>query len=397
MKIDDRLRAWWSYLQGLDGRLAGFPAADILNATGWARSVGSVCPYVTLHSRGGVTRAEADKAVKATAILELPSARGCMYVVGARDHALALRVGEPFSEAERRTARRLGVLDDEISRLDHAILDVLASGPMLPSELRRALGDAVRNLGDEGKKKGLTTTLPVALGHLQVRGEIRRISATGRLDRQRYRYIRWNSNPLSAYTLTLEEARVELARRYFEWTAPATVAEFRWFSGLGAKAARAALEPLGLVAVRLQNTRLILPSQLEAFRNFSLPTAPAVSLISSLDALALLRRNAASLVAAADRDHPLLVSRASGLTDLPYHAIIDRGRLIGFWEYDPQNESVVWATFSNATQEVLEAVAHTEAFIKSDLQDARAFSLDSPKRRAPRLKVLKRFQGQAAR
>jgi hypothetical protein len=44
-----------------------------------------------------------------------------------------------------------------------------------PDELREATSGAVRNLGPEGTKRGLTTMLPVALGKLQSAGEIRRI------------------------------------------------------------------------------------------------------------------------------------------------------------------------------------------------------------------------------
>lgn len=40
MVDDATLRAWWHHRQGLDGRLAGLPAADVLARTGWARSVG---------------------------------------------------------------------------------------------------------------------------------------------------------------------------------------------------------------------------------------------------------------------------------------------------------------------------------------------------------------------
>ena len=38
---------------------------------------------------------------------------------------------------------------------------------MDPRQLKEELGDSVRNLGEEGKKKGAATTLPTALGLLQ--------------------------------------------------------------------------------------------------------------------------------------------------------------------------------------------------------------------------------------
>lgn len=50
--------------------------------------------------------------------------------------------------------------------------------------------NTARNLGEAGKKKGVITTLPVALGILQAHGEIRRVPVNGRLDQQRYGYVR---------------------------------------------------------------------------------------------------------------------------------------------------------------------------------------------------------------
>ena len=37
-----KLRAWWSYRQGLDGSLVGHGAAAVLEQAGWARSVGGL-------------------------------------------------------------------------------------------------------------------------------------------------------------------------------------------------------------------------------------------------------------------------------------------------------------------------------------------------------------------
>jgi hypothetical protein len=53
---NEKLRAWWWQRQGLDGSLGGSSAAKVLEATGWARSVGGVGPYLTLYSRAGVSR-----------------------------------------------------------------------------------------------------------------------------------------------------------------------------------------------------------------------------------------------------------------------------------------------------------------------------------------------------
>ena len=57
------IRAWWSDRQGLDGTLRGKSAADVLERSGWARSVGGVGPYLTLFSRAGINREDSDRAV----------------------------------------------------------------------------------------------------------------------------------------------------------------------------------------------------------------------------------------------------------------------------------------------------------------------------------------------
>jgi hypothetical protein len=360
--------------------LNGRAPADVLEETGWARSVGGAGPYLTLFARAGSRRADVDTAVAETSIHELPSARGCTYVVPAADYALALRAGQGFGD-EMKTAAKLGVTAAEIDKLCAAVLDAVSKSPLDPDELREAAAGAIRKLGPEGKKKGLASTLPVALEKLQAEGEIRRIPTNGRLDQQRYRYARWERNPLTNFRLSTEETYSELARRFFHWIGPATLSEFQWFSGLGVKAARAAAEPLGLVPVE---GRLILPELRDEFERFQPPPEPQYVLGGSLDGIAHLRRDVKSLLAPED------LEGKGPLTDLPNHAILDRGRLAGLWEYDTTTGSIAWMGFVPRSSALEAAVARMEEFVRNDLGDARSFSLDSPKSRAPRIEALRR-------
>jgi hypothetical protein len=388
---EDKLRAWWAHRQGLDGSLEGQSPAAVLEKAGWARSVGGVGPYLALFSRAGISRDAADAAVAACQIHELPSARGCTYVLPASDFALGLRLSQGSDEQEIKTAYKLGVTEAELATLHKAVLKALAKGPLDPEQLRAATGDAARGLGEAGKKKGLTTTLPLALGRLQTLGEIRRIPMNGRLDQQRYKYTLWKPNPLASYRSDRDEAAVELARRYFRWTAPATAAEFQWFSGLGVKAAKAAIEPLGLVPLDEGSSRLISPEDLDAFRRFQTPKKPSYTLVSSIDSISQHRRDLTSLLTPPDRTHPLLsgdVKGGSGLYDLPSHAILDRGRVVGLWEYDPESSSIAWCAFGPREKAMAEAVRRTEAYVRDQLGDARSFSLDSPKSRVPRIQAI---------
>ncbi len=392
---ESKLRAWWSFRQGLDGRLIGRPAAEVLEKTGWARSIGGVGPYLTLFSRGGIGRQVVDDAVAQLQVHELPSARGCTYVVPACDFALALKVGQGFGhEADMRTARKLGVTDAEVDRLCTAVMKALGKGPLEPDELRESAGGAVRSLGDEGKKSGLTSTLPLALGRLQASGEIRRVPTNGRLDQQRYRYVLWQPNPLKRFNLSREEACTELARRYFMWIGPASLKEFQWFSGLGVKTSKAAIEPLRLEPEEVGSERLMFPEDRAALRDFKVPKQAQYRLVSSLDGISLLRRDLRSLVSEGDLNRRVFCEKdyreIGGLSDLYSHAILDRGRLVGLWEYDVEKESIVWMAFGVKDKTLEAAVAQTEQFVRLDLGDARSFSLDSPKSRVPRINALRK-------
>lgn len=394
---DSRIRAWWAQRQGLDGSLKGKTAAQVLDRSGWARSVGGVAPYLTLFSRAGISREAADKSVAQLEIHELPTARGCTYVLPAGDFALGLKVGEGFGGQEMKTAMKLGVTEKEIDKLCDAVIKALAKGPLAPDDIREATGNASRSLGEEGKKKGMTTTLPLAFGRLQVIGEIRRVPVNGRLDNQRYQYTLWRPNPLKSFKLSAHEAYVELAKKYFRWIGPATVAEFQQFIGLGVKDTKATVDALKLIPVEEGSDRLMFAEDREKFHSLKIPTKPQYSLLGGIDSLTLLRRDLNLLLDPKDRANSILKDPAgkagSGLLDLPDHGIFDRGRLIGLWEYDMDTQSIAWTTFGVKDKALNAVVEETEKYVRDQLGDARSFSLDSPKSRMPRIQVLRKAAG----
>lgn len=391
---DAKLQAWWSHKQGLDGSLTGRPAAEVLEQTGWARSVGGANPYLGLFARAGLSREVIDASMGALEIHELPSARGCTYVLPASDYALGLKAAQGFSGAEMKTALKLGVTELEIEKLCNAVLVALKKGPLDPEDLKSAVGGAVRSLGPEGTKKGLTSTMPVALGKLQVSGDIRRVPVNGRIDQQRYRYTLWKPNPLAKFKLSAEEVNIELARRYFRWVGPATLAQYQWFSAQGVKSAKATLEALKLVPFDDQSGRLMFPEDREAYAQFKAPKKPEYLLVPSLDGISLLRRDLPSILAEEDLNRQVMGENGlkpfSGLADLPSHAILDRGRVVGLWEYDVTNSTVAWSSFVKPDQALKKAVARMEEYVRDQLGDARSFSLDSPKSRAPRVEALRK-------
>jgi DNA glycosylase AlkZ-like len=388
-----KIRSWWAHRQGLDGAFAGKSASEVLQRAGWARSVGGSNPYFTLYSRAGLDRENVDASVAKLEIHELPSARGCTYVLPASDFALGLTVGQGFG-GEMKVAEKLGVTQKEVDKLCDSIITALENGPLDPDGLREATGKAVRNLGPEGQKKGLTTTLPVALGKLQSSGVIRRIPTNGRLDQQRYKYSLWRPNPLQDFKLSREEAYAELARRFFAWIGPATLAEFQKFAGLGVKASKVAVEHLKLEPLAPGDDRLLLPGDRAKLEAFNPPKDPHYVLVAGIDSAILLRHNLEWLLDPKDLGREVFAEKGfkpiGELTDLPNHAILDRGRIIGLWEYDTATGAIAWISFVKKDKSLQNAVARTEQYVRERLGDARSFSLDSPKSRVPRIEALRK-------
>jgi hypothetical protein len=395
----EKLRAWWAHRQALDGALRGATAAEVLARTGWSRSVGGFTPYIGLFARAGLDRETVDRDVANLEIHELPSARGCTYILPKQDFALGLTVGAGAPLGEIAAAgRSLGVTRGEIDKLCSAILDVLdaASEPMDPTAIRTSVGDAVRNLGDEGKKRGQTTTLPMALGLLQAQGEIRRVPVNGRLDQQRFSYVRWSPSPLTGYDADADTVRVELARRYFTWAGPASLKHFRWFSGLSAAAAKEVVASLG--PVRIDGTDLLLlPDDVAEFESFTVPRQPSYALVAGIDGIHLLHREMSRLF---DPDDARLQEPGAkpGRTlgdesDPQCPIIVDRGRIVGLWEYDVDAAEIVYQAFVKTDAALKKAVARTEAFVRDQLGDARTSVLDSPQSRVSRIADMRAARG----
>lgn len=385
------LRAWSWHRQGLDGSLAKADGAEILDKVGWARSVGGANTYLTLFARAGIRRDEADHLVAKQEIHELPTARGCTYVLPAKDFAWGLQIGRNAAEAEVKVLGRLGVERSEIEVLAEKVLETLrlagAEASMDPRELRAALGEAVRNMGEEGKKKGSSTTLPAALGLLQADGRIRRVPVNGRLDQQRYSYTVWD---LPSTGENDEQLRSRLVQRLLRWTGGATLGQLRWFTAFTVAQSKTALSDVGAVSVNTTagEELWMMPQDLVKLTKFVRPAEEEIQLLSGSDSLVLLRRNSADLFDELGKSSVTGMSGSALAADLSDHPIFDRGRIIGLWQYDPENSRIAWWTFRPASAAVKAKIDQVEEWITEDLGDFRAFSLDSPKSRTKNIAAL---------
>jgi hypothetical protein len=163
---------------------------------------------------------------------------------------------------------------------------------------------------------------------------------------------------------------------------------------LGVKAAQAAVAPLELQPLGKGDDRMMLPGDREKLEVFQPPAEPRYVLISPIDAIVLLRRSLKDLLDPKDARGEVLAAKGMQplgmLADLPGHAILDRGRVVGLWEYDTETESIAWTAFIKKDHALEDAVARTEQYVREQLGDVRSFSLDSPRSRAPRVAALRK-------
>jgi hypothetical protein len=311
-------------------------------------------------------------------------------LVPARDVALSLRAARAPHDARLVVARRTCELTDrELDRLCETVLGALGKEALTVDELVAQIGArAIRSLGEPGKKLGFATTLPIALAELQVCGEVQRVSTEGRLDTQRFRY-RVSRKRLSAPAPTEQEVHLDLARRFFDWAAPATRDELAFWLGVGKKQAGTIIDALGLIA---WGDRFIWRESARMDK----PRVTRLLLLPFRDNLFAFRRGIGVFV---DDPGIALLDWGKGTTtagkaaSLHQHAIVDGGRLIGVWDWDRKVQKIAWAMFAkrSATElRALEAVIEqTQDLVRRDLADVRFYSLDNEGNRKRRLSFIR--------
>jgi hypothetical protein len=399
-RLDDgRVTAWWFAQQGLEARRKKSPVS-VLSTSGWVHTAGGQGPYLSLLARAGLQRAEVDASIASGEMAEVPSVRGCTMLVPAQDVALSLCAARAPHETRLQGVRaQCDWGGRELYRLCETVLRALGRDSLLPEELAARVGPkAIRNLGEQGKKLGFATTLPIALAELQVRGQVRRLSVDGRLDSPRFRYRVWSKSPLGAASPSDPELQLELARRFFDWAGPATRDELAFWLGAGKKQAAAIIEELELDRV---GDRLIAPRY--AARLLEQPNVSGLRLLPFRDNLFAFRRGIAVFV---DDPATKLLDWGKGTTtagkaaSLHQHAIVDGGRLIGVWDWDSSTQKIAWVTFqkpSTADRRALNAiVGDLQAMIGAELGDPKFYSLDNESNRKSRLSFIRSLSSKRA-
>jgi hypothetical protein len=346
--------------------------ADVVDRGGWIPSAGGTGPYLAIRARmPDATRQDVDDTVfKRTEVLELPSVRDTAFLVPRADAGVALAAGRR-SYADR--LRKLPVDAWELSSLGEQILKTLGNDTRTSDQLRRDLPpNSIRDLGDAGKRLGITSTLTATLKLLQAEGKLLRTNAERRLDGRTHLYGRW---PKEIDTTPPPDLDRALAARFLIWSAPAEVDDFAWWSGLGKRAAKQAMESLRIDDVHIPPRR----------------ADDAIALLPFRDNLFGLHRGLAPFTDDDDAEVMDTSGRAIAAKDaemLHHNAILAGGMLRGIWEYD--GEQIVWKCFGKPPRGLAAAIGEMETFIREQLGDHKYYAFDSGATRAKRVEFVRR-------
>ena len=390
----------WARTQGFTSAAPTDPTT-ILTERSWVRTLGGADPYFALFARGAEVEREAiDAALRAGEMRISPAVRGCMYLVAAEHADLAL--GLAYHQTHARLARDLdkaGAAKKDLTKTRKAVLKALAKAPSTTAELRKVAAKAIVSFGASGKKVGLSSSLPPTLRLLEFEGEIERTPIEGRLDTETYR---WSLRERPLERPDSEDAALAIAELFFRHHGPATLDHFVTWSGLGKRAARAALAELELVEIEGEDhdqahPMLAFPAALEAASKRS--RAKPVTLLGLQDTYLVVHGGPSWVCPAAHLD--LAIPRwgtmgggAIRATKHPHlRAILVAGELAGFWDVDAamSEQHIAWLDRPSkaVVKRATEAVDTLRRFMADELGHAKTFSIDSNKRIDARFEIVR--------
>ncbi len=374
--------------QGLDRPLGGVKA--VLEQAGLVRTLGGIEAYLALFARDPeITPAAVHAAVESRAACVVPAARGCMYLAPARDVPACLSLADSLSSVRAaREHERAGIQPGEVEALGERVAELLSQvGPLTTDGIRKALPEgSVRSLGEQGRKIGISSPLPAALRRLEMDGRIERSPEDHRLDNERYRWRRVGDRPIARPSV--DKALGQLAAGYLRAAGLGTVRNFADWAGVTLRDAQAAVDGLDTITVLVEDLgheHHALPEARELVEREA-NMQRTVALLGFEDNLLALHGRPAALVS--PQFHGIEVpswgsntrSRLGEARHLSHRPVVAEGRVVGFWEHDPDTQAIVVGFFervSMASRERVRERAATIDVLVRELGHAHSFSLDT--------------------
>lgn len=380
-----------------------------LRAGSWIRTLGGVDAYLGLRARDSAfTRAAVDAAVENGDFRVSPAVRGCIYLVPEADAALALAFAADLARPRlARELERAGVTTKELQSVAKAAFAELERhGPLTTDALRKRLpAEAVRSLGEAGKRVGISSPLPPALRELEFDGKIERRLEGGRLDSERYSWRIPARTVFAAGTVAPSAAQrlQQIARRALELGGPISAADLTVWLGVSQRDLKPALAKIPASEVEVEGYGPAWWLDDDRTAVASAPKSkPRVALLPFEETAVAMHGGLRHFVA--NRHHKRALgswgsSKPQTIGDAKHaevRTVLVGEQIVGFWEFDPKRQETVVALLDrlDAAQaaEVEQQREQVTNFITVELGHARSFSLDTDAELSARAERLRRLR-----
>lgn len=302
----------------------------------------------------GSTDASIEDAISRGEIVRTHILRPTWHFVAAADVRWMLALSAPQLKTVMAVYDRQLGLDESLLRRSNTIIrKSLEGGKQLTRE----------ELMAELAKSGIVAGSMQA-AHIMFQAEVDAVVCNGARRGKQFTYALLDERIPQGKMLDRPDAIAELARRYFTGHAPATLADFQWWSGLRAADARAGLEAVQpyLVKEVVENQTYWMPADFKPVPT----TPPGLHILPAFDEF---------LVAYKDRSASLDPSqRVQAITGngIFKPVVVVNGRVKGIWKRTFRKDSVLiekemFEELTAAEQEAFEeAVRRFEGFARAD-------------------------------
>ena len=190
----------------------------------------------------GVGESDVDRAIAEGAILRTHILRPTWHFVAREDLRWLMELSGPRVHGANAAYYRNAGLDDSFFvRAHDLVARALEGGEHLT---RREIAEALTRGGIDSEGQRLV--------YLVMRAELDRVVCSGAPRGKEQTYALFDERVPPAAPLSQDEALARLTRRYFATRGPATIKDYRWWSGLTAAQAKRGLEMVGGELQRLQ-------------------------------------------------------------------------------------------------------------------------------------------------
>lgn len=290
-----------------------------------------VSAALALFARGLIARREELDAawLHRGELTAVPGPRGMLWLCAVADAPLLRSFAVADHAArEARVASACALTARDLLGARDALREALAS-PRRAEELRASLpASLTRSLGTSGQRAGALTLAGLVLRGMWCVGEVSRAPTSGRVDGETFVY---GIDAHPRVTPNAAESVDLVAARWFIAHGPATAKEFAAAFGIAAGRAAAALKPLGLNALRVDDETLLTPGGDEP----APWEADEVAMLGLRDPLTDANPSLSRWAEPA-------VARAAQMRHLgPGPVVLVRGEVVGGWALDAQARVVL--------------------------------------------------------